>query len=209
MRYDALGNPARAWCCPLAASGGVVHVGISIHAFGDRTSKFSPRLKWSWAYQWLRSLQVIPYCWMPLCTSQGLPGFDQTIRQIPFCIAILFLRFNWNKFCLLFRPILCAFYIGYLMKVEFRCFQSTLSGVIWHLFQTFILLKSKFESWIDTVVEPYVINGKVSAANLSIFESQWSVERPDFLLPKKPIKLKVGFDWLNWWIGSSDWLVKI
>ena len=35
----------------------------------------------------------------------------------------------------------------------------------------FILLKSKFESQSDMIVEPCVIQGKVGAANLLIFES--------------------------------------
>ena len=51
------------------------------------------------------------------------------------------------------------------------------------------------------IVEPYVIHGEVSEANLSTFESQCNVNitapKPS-PTKKKHIKSKTCSDWLNW-----------
>ena len=65
---------------------------------------------------------------------------------------------------------------GCLMKVKFHFFKVLY--LVWpntpvlSLFQAFMILKLKSESQTDTIVEPYVIHGKVSDANLSIFKRQ-------------------------------------
>ena len=71
------------------------------------------------------------------------------------------------------------------------------------LFQTFILLKSRFEGRTDTIDRLYIIHGKVSEGSTLFFCSH------TFSNNKKPIKSKLCSDWLNWWIVPSDWLVKI
>ena len=50
-----------------------------------------------------------------------------------------------------------------------------------------VLLKSKFESRTDTIVEPYVIHGKVSEVSTFLL--------PDLLQQKKTSKSKVCADW--------------
>ena len=69
------------------------------------------------------------------------------------------------------------------------------------LVQTFILLKSRFETRTDADDRPYIIHGKANEVSTFLL--------PDLLQHTKPIKLEVCSDWLNCCIGPSDWLVKI
>ena len=142
---------------------------------------------------------------MKMCSLQNLEVFAQILSNRKTDILL----HSYTVFAIRVRLILSSVQM-YIMSFLYMVilWKSDTGHLCFFCFKHFILLKSRFESRTDMIVEPYVIHGEVSEANLSTFESHWSVVLPD-LLHKKAIKTKVCSDWLNCWIGPTDWLVKI